>query len=180
MFGVQDCGLVTRCALESDDGGEVRIDKLYRIIESCRLGIHDLSRTTLDRPNRLPRFNMPFELGLFLGAKRYGVGNQKRKSCLILDRDRYRIQVFCSDIAGQDVRAHHNDVAHALVAMRTWLQTALPEPQHIPTAPALFQRYMAFGRQLPFMCHTRQLTPKALTFLDFRDVVDAWIAENPR
>ena len=55
-----------------DDGGQTRIDKLYGLIEACRYGIHDLSRTELDATPRLPRFNMPLELGIFLGAKRYG------------------------------------------------------------------------------------------------------------
>jgi hypothetical protein len=32
----------------------------------------------LDAANRLPRFNMPLELGLFLGAQEYGSGAQKR------------------------------------------------------------------------------------------------------
>jgi hypothetical protein len=42
-----------------DDGSETRIDKLYRIVEASRFGIHDLSRTELDAVNNLPRFNMP-------------------------------------------------------------------------------------------------------------------------
>lgn len=58
--------------MELDDGGQTRIDKLYGLIGECRYGIHDLSRTELDDVNQLPRFNMPLELGLFLGAKRYG------------------------------------------------------------------------------------------------------------
>lgn len=90
VFTVHECGFLARCALEGDDGSEVRIEKLYNIIRDCPLGIHDLSRVTLDTANRLPRFNMPLELGVFLGAKRYGAGKQKRKSCLILERERYR------------------------------------------------------------------------------------------
>src|SRR5687767_12563673 len=87
VFAIHECGFVARCALESDDGSQMRMDKLYEIIRDCPLGIHDLSRTTLDSDYRLPRFNMPLELGVFLGAKRYGTGRQKRKSCLILDRE---------------------------------------------------------------------------------------------
>jgi hypothetical protein len=96
VFAVHDCGFVCRCALESDDGSDVRFDKLVTIIRSCRYGIHDISRTTLDGANRLPRFNMPLELGLFLGAKRFGSAEQQRKTCLILERDPYRYQKFCS------------------------------------------------------------------------------------
>jgi len=48
---------------------------------------------------------MPLELGIFLGAKRFGGPKQKRKNCLILDREKYRYQQYCSDIAGQDIKA---------------------------------------------------------------------------
>lgn len=75
-----------------DDGGQTRIDKLYGLIEACRYGIHDLSRTELDKTYRLPRFNMPLELGIFLWAKRYGGSKQKQKRLLILDIEPYRYQ----------------------------------------------------------------------------------------
>jgi len=39
------------------------------IIRDSQFGIHDVSRVELDDANRLPRFNMPLELGLFLRAK---------------------------------------------------------------------------------------------------------------
>ncbi len=85
VYTVHDCGCVARCAKEGDDGSQVRLDKLYGIIEESRFGIHDLSRVTLDSVNRLPRFNMPLELGIFLGAKRYGPVRQKKKAVLLLE-----------------------------------------------------------------------------------------------
>lgn len=109
VFAVVDCGFSPRCALERSDSGETRIDKLFRIISECRYGIHDISATELDPVNRLPRFNMPLELGIFLGATRYGTTKQRRKSCLILDREQYRYQKFCSDIAGQDPKTHEGE-----------------------------------------------------------------------
>ena len=60
VFTVHECDFVARCALEGDDGSQVRMDKLYEIVRESPHGIHDLSRTTLDSANRLPRFNMPF------------------------------------------------------------------------------------------------------------------------
>jgi hypothetical protein len=106
VFTVIHCGFRARCAQEIDDSGQVRIDKILKIVEDCQYGIHDLSRTELDRSSRLPRFNMPLELGLFLGAKRFGASLQRRKTCLILDRQPHRYQKFISDIAGQDIRSH--------------------------------------------------------------------------
>ena len=108
VFAVHDCGFVARCALEEGDASQVRIDKIYNIIENCRYGIHDISRTELDEVSRLPRFNMPLELGIFLGAKRFGVEDQKGKKCLVMDKERFRYQKFISDIAGQDIRGYVN------------------------------------------------------------------------
>ena len=118
VFAVHDCGYIARCSLESADASEVRIDKICKIIDACAFGIHDISRTALDPVNNLPRFNMPLELGLFLGAKRFGRGRHQGKSCLILDRTRYRYQRFISDIAGQDISAHGNSASGAIRAVR--------------------------------------------------------------
>ena len=79
VFAVEDCGFHARCALDTEDGGQPRIHRLYKIIRESSLGIHDISRTTLDGSNRLPRFNMPLELGLFLGAKHFGDRLQRKK-----------------------------------------------------------------------------------------------------
>lgn len=94
VFAIYDCGFIPRCALEEDNGGNVRFDKIQRIIAECKFGVHDISCTELDAHNNLPRFNMPLELGVFLGAKRYGGPDQRRKNCLILDREQYRYQQF--------------------------------------------------------------------------------------
>ena len=82
VFAIFDCGFVARCALEEDDGSQIRVQKIYDIISQCRLGIHDLSRVEISRSTKLPRFNMPLELGVFLGAKHFGTQGQKKKSCL--------------------------------------------------------------------------------------------------
>jgi hypothetical protein len=120
VFAVHDCGYIARCALEVDDSGLVRIQKIEQIIADCRFGIHDISRVEADPQTHLPRFNMPLELGLFLGAKRYGNKRQQTKSCKILDTDKYRFQKFCSDISGQDISAHHGDPEEAVKTLRNW------------------------------------------------------------
>jgi hypothetical protein len=65
VFAVHDAGYVARSAQEVRDTGEVRIEKVLRLVRESKFGLHDISRTTLDRATRLPRFNMPLELGLF-------------------------------------------------------------------------------------------------------------------
>ncbi len=106
VFAVIACGFNVRCAREMSDASETRIDKLYRIIDQSRFSIHDLSRTELDPVNKLPRFNMPLELGIFLGAKRFGDEANRQKRCLVLDVEKYRHQKFVSDLAGMDITDH--------------------------------------------------------------------------
>ena len=114
IFAAFDCGYVPRCALETEDAGQVRVEKIISIIRGCRLGVHDISRTELDAVNQLPRFNMPFEFGVFVGAARFGGREQRLKVCLVLDRERYRFQKFISDVAGQDIREHGDDPERAI------------------------------------------------------------------
>lgn len=127
VFAIQDCGFMPRCALEVQDSGEVRIAKIKRIVRECRHGIHDISRVELDTASGLPRFNMPLELGLFLGAQAYGGREQKQKRCLILDQSPYRYQVFCSDLAGQDIATHSGSPYFVLKAVRDWLASLAQE-----------------------------------------------------
>jgi len=54
----------------------------------------------------LPRFNMPFELGLDIGMRCAAPGKLSQKRCLVLERERYRYQAALSDISGNDIKAH--------------------------------------------------------------------------
>jgi hypothetical protein len=58
-------GLNPRCVLEVPPAID-RLRRLYSLIRSCPFSLHDLSRVQVGRtgPFRVPRFNMPFELGL--------------------------------------------------------------------------------------------------------------------
>src|SRR5438270_470458 len=103
VFAVSYLGFAPRCALEVDDSSENRLDKIMRIIEECQYGLHDISAVSLGTGTNLPRFNMPLELGLYLGCKRYGGAQQRRKACLGMDSDQYRYRASISDISGQDI-----------------------------------------------------------------------------
>jgi len=177
FFAVVDCGFRVRCALEIDDGSEVRVDKIMRIIRESKYGIHDISRTELDPVNSLPRFNMPLELGMFLGAKRFGDSNQKRKACLILDYEQFRYQKFISDIAGQDINSHNNDPKLLITAVRDWLR-GLSRRRSIPGGAAIFRRYLKFVQELPCLCDDLSIEPAELTYADYANVVSIWLRAN--
>ena len=178
IFAVHDCGFVARSALEISDAGEVRLEKVLRLISKCRFGIHDISRTELDPVNRLPRFNMPLELGLFLGARRFGDRQQKRKVALVLDTERYRFQKFCSDIAGQDPFAHDGDPAVAIGVVRDWLRPYLQAT--LPSGSKIVARYETFRSGLREMCRLADLDADRLTFSDYSALVVEWLRHNPR
>lgn len=174
LFAVYDCGFKPRCALETNDAGQVRVQKITAIIRECVFGIHDISRTETDRKSGLPRFNMPFELGLFLGAKWFGDADQGRKNCLILDRERYRFQQFISDIAGQDIKAHKKQPEQVIRAVRDWLRDLEPG-RMVPSGTVIFGRYQRFRRQLPVWCRRHKLTRDELGFNDYTWLVWRWL-----
>ena len=177
VFAVYDLGFVARCSLEDDDAGEIRLTKIQRIIEECRYGINDLSTVTLDSVTGLPRFNMPLELGLFLGCKRFGAKNQSAKRTLILDSEPYRYRQFMSDISGQDIRAHGGDPARAIRAVRDWLQ-ATSKRQGLAGGGEIIEHYRRFQIDLPAMCKEAGLEPDKLTFIDLSTVITDWLWVN--
>lgn len=178
VFAVLDCGFMPRCALEAEDGGEERIRKIKRIIRECRYGIHDISRVEVDSKSRLPRFNMPLELGLFLGAQEYGMEEQKEKRSLVLDTIPYRYQQFCSDIAGQDIRAHHNQPAKAVGAVRAMMATALGGFR-LPGPSRMMERFSTFQQELSALCGEVGVVPGELQFVELRALMEGWIKDHP-
>lgn len=177
VFAVYDLGFVARCSLEEDDAAEFRFSKIERIIEECRYGINDLSAVELSPSTDLPRFNMPLELGLFLGCKRYGPSNQNRKRALVLDSEQYRYREFISDISGQDIRAHNGDPEKAIREVRDWLQ-ATSRRTGLVGGGEIIERYRRFKRDLPSICALLSLELDKLTFLDLSTAISDWLKAN--
>lgn len=173
VFAIYDLGFVALCALEDDDGGEIRLSKIERIIEECGFGIHDLSAVAIDPATNLPRFNMPLELGLFLGCKRFGDEPQRKTKCLILDNDRYRYRNFISDVAGQDIHAHGGQAREAIIEVRNWLAGASGR-KLLPGGAKVSARYERFQADLPPLrpCSSRSRQPH---FVDFSEMVSIWL-----
>lgn len=146
VFTIHDCGFLARCSQEINDSSQQRVEKILQMIADCKYGIHDISRTELtefDEENKLPRFNMPLELGYFLGAKRFGRGKQKQKLCLILDTEQYRYIKFCSDIKGQDISSHENNADKLIRRVRDWLNDSITDVR-VPSGSKIAERYHLF------------------------------------
>lgn len=177
VFAIRDLGFVARSALDIDDGAEVRLAKIERIVEECRYGIHDISNVALDANTGLPRFNMPLELGLFFGCKRFGDERQRKKVCIILDSEPYRYRQCISDISGQDIHSHGGTPAEAITRVRNWLAAA-SKRKFLPGGANIVERYNRFLIDLPALCAALHRQPENLTFGDLSEMIETWLQAN--
>ncbi len=177
IFTILDAGFIPRCSKEVDNATQFRLDAIVGIIRDCRYGIHDLSRIELDAQSHLPRFNMPFELGVFYSAKHFGGSQQKRKECLVLEKEKYRYQKFISDIAGIDITPHQNSKKKLIIAIRNWLVTASRRVS-IPPAAEIDQRFRVFQSGMRRACPQRSLDYDAMPFVELIQNMTDWLRVN--
>lgn len=178
VFAIHDCGFIARCALAVSNATKNRLQKIFEIISECKYGVHDISRTEIDSKTSLPRFNMPLELGIFLGCGQFGVEDQKLKVCLIMDKHKYRYRKFISDISGHDIFAHGNSPKKVVHGIREWLRTE-SNRSNIPGGSEINKRYNRFQKQLPSIRNELHIKANEMTFVDFTYIVSDWLKENP-
>lgn len=176
VFAVQMAGFKSRCALEAGDAAQVRLEKIMHIIGECKYGIHDISRTELNEKD-LPHFNMPLELGIDLGCRRFGSQKQKDKRLLIMDKTEHRYQQFISDISGQDIKAHGTKLKSIVGLVRDWLRTEC-NASDIPGGDYMYKRYKVFQRELPELRAALKLDLKKISFVDLSYTMQIWLEEN--
>lgn len=179
VFAVNDMGFRPRCAKDESNAGKGRIEKIQDLIAECKYSIHDISRVDLDTLNNLPRFNMPLELGLDLGCKRYGKSYHQEKVVLVLDTEQYRYQKYISDLAGRDPAAHNDSDERVINEVRNWLRLELdPKLVKTPSGSLINQRYNQFQLALPSICAKLNWDINDLPFSDFAWAVADWIVDN--
>ena len=176
VFAVHACGFIARCAKEYEDSDAIRIEMIFKIIYECKYGIHDLSRIDLSG-NTLPRFNMPLELGIFMGCKKFGTSMQKEKKYLVLDSEKYRYKQFISDISGQDIHAHGNQPAEAIKSIRNWLAFS-SKRKTVPGASFIISQFENFKEELPEICLENRWSEKELIFPEFSGLVTQWLTDS--
>lgn len=102
IAGVVVLGGQPTCALQVADAGRGRLHRILDLIEGCELSIHDLSRIQISRGTRVPRFNMPFELGICCAIARIN----GRHDFYVFEEKSYRLQRSLSDLGGYDPQVH--------------------------------------------------------------------------
>ncbi|UYQ93416.1 hypothetical protein MKQ68_25370 [Chitinophaga horti] len=176
IYSIYRCGFFPVAALSEDDGTDNRLDKIIRCIRGSRYGIHDLSRTEVNG-NNLPRFNMPFEAGLFYAAKYFGSKSDKVKFGLVFEKTKYLYQQYISDLNGIDTKAHKNDPVVVLEKVRDWLKTSSKRIT-VPGNAKLKKDYNEFLTRLPIILEDLELELDSLLFNDYCQIVEEAVREK--
>lgn len=142
LFTVVDCGFEPRIASESSDSGEIRIEKIKNLIRESRYSIHDISRMEALKKGEIPRFNMPFELGLDLGCRDFGSGRLSEKKCLILEKEQHRYRKSLSDISGNDIKSHNSTPETLIRRVRDWIVETTSSKA--PSGTRIWHRFNVF------------------------------------
>jgi ribosomal protein S16 len=181
VFAIHDAGFVARCGLEVIDSGPTRLATIISIISECTYGIHDISRTETGGKSKLPRFNMPFECGLFWGCLSYGEKRHTKKRILVLDSEEYRYRKSISDISGQDIKAHNNDPRIAMDKVRSWLNAGSKRTT-IPGGKAIWDHYVLFQKELTPILKRAGITRSELNtpeyYPDYCNFIVNWLRER--
>lgn len=101
IAGLTALGRKPHCVLEVPSDGRNRLERIFGLIASCGASIHDLSRVTLSGDLNVPRFNMPFELGMA-----YALCQLRSHSFFVLEEKSIRLQASLSDLNGHDPHIH--------------------------------------------------------------------------
>jgi len=129
-------GRVPRLTFQIPEQGQGRLQRIFDLLKSCRVSIHDLS--AVGQP---VRFNMPFELGLACAIKR----QTGRHDFLILERKRYRLHKHLSDADGIDPKIHHGTAQGAICA----ILEVIEKPGGNPPAAEVMKLFRRMNSMVP-------------------------------
>lgn len=121
-----------KIASERSDSAEQRIDKICEFIESSKYSIHDLSRLKSMKKNEFARHNMPFELGIDYGSRKFAENHFGEKKFLVLEKEKYDYSKALSDFAGADIKSHNDEPEIIVRVVRNWFVETVGLPKLKP------------------------------------------------
>jgi len=103
------------------------MDRLIGAIRGNPFSVHDLSRVEPSGrgAGAVPRFNMPFELGLAVAVS-LSESRRQRHGFVLLESKRFRLQRSLSDMNGYDPLIHNGTQGGAIRSMFEAFSTAGP------------------------------------------------------
>ena len=133
IVGLYQLDLVPHLASEIP-GGDRRLNKIIKLIQSCRYSIHDLSRVELSvAPSVVPRFNMPLELGMTITWEKL---YPSRHTWFVWESESYRLQTSASDLNGTDPCIHNGTPEGVFRELRNAFHR-----DKMPTVPRMMEAY---------------------------------------
>lgn len=133
LVGTLVClGQTPRCVLEIQEKGQGRLQRIFELLSSCQVSIHDLSRSGVPA-----RFNMPFELGLACAAHLSARSHQ----VVVLDSVPYRLDKILSDYKGRDPLVHRNSCDQLVTCLLDLFQVPKePSPAALRAAARVLRK----------------------------------------
>jgi hypothetical protein len=169
IAGLVALGFNPRSVLEVPPSTD-RLRRLYAIISACPFSLHDLSRVQRSGRQgfRVPRFNMPFELGIAAAVSLQG---DARHEWRILERVPHRVSHSLSDVAGYDASIHGGTVRGTIdVLLDIFDNVRDPPLSETEELLRVYRGLRDFRSSLPRNCYTasafRRLVVAASVLVD--------------
>jgi hypothetical protein len=170
VFTLISLGFTPRLALEELDSGEPRFVKICRLIRECKFGIHDMCRIKATKRGEFFRLNMPFELGLDIGARAFAPNKYGSKRFLILEKEKFRYQAAISDLSNSDIKSHNGNPSDVVKAVRNWF--AENGYKGIPSASSLWYSFNDFMADFHQKRSKEGFTDKDIYEMPLRELLD--------
>jgi hypothetical protein len=180
LFTIIYLGFIPRISLESFNSGEPRFNKICKLIEQSRYGIHDLSRIKARKKGEYFRFNMPFELGLDIGCRIFQKGKYSDKKHLILEKEKYEYQVAISDLSNSDIKSHKNDPMIAVRQIRNWF--VVNGLKDVPSGKVIWYKFTDFITDFHKKREAEGFEEDDIYEMpipEYNDFINDWIKVNP-
>ncbi|KAA5803779.1 hypothetical protein F1654_08245 [Alkalicaulis satelles] len=167
-FTIFACGYTPRCAWELGDAAAQRVTGILGLIDQCRLSVHDLCRA---KTGEDIRFNMPFELGLFVAARHFGGSEHEAKKAMVLHEKAYEYQRFLSDMAGSDFHAYDGRSDLYCKHIRDFLAKDCAADRALYGHKIIIEKMEAFEVRLASAADADGLDIENLQFVDYMHIL---------
>jgi hypothetical protein len=132
IAGLVCLGRKPRCVLEIESSGRSRLERIFGLLAGCGASIHEMSRVQLSGPLNVPRFNMPFELGIA-----YALSRRRQHAFFLFEEVAHRIEHSLNDLNGHEPLIHGGSPAGVLGCVLDCFET----PRRPPSLKDLLSVY---------------------------------------
>jgi hypothetical protein len=146
LFTIIYYGFKPRISLENSDSGQSRLEKIVQLITESKYSIHDLSRLQAKSANEYYRLNMPFELGIDYGLRKFNPEFSDKRS-LILETERYEYMKALSDINGFDIKNHEDIPVKLVECVRAWFSETV-KLMNLHASDKVYSDFIDFNTEL--------------------------------